>query len=350
MMVGSILQLHNVIWEVSCRRTGLGMVLQRLSKHAQTNPNPVKKLGMCVFYLPNCLYIWDNRQHLLDKTHRNAQRLPGCAVYDVRINALEQKSVVSKSNCYNRWRFPPFCTARLHKVLLLILFYDCCKHGYDAFHKFSDFHDYQKKERKKKKRKKKMTWTRSSWNITRCARGSYLLQLLLELHGPRDDGTPHRVLHALHVGVHAVQGEHLSEARVPIYRILRHVCSVTGVFRRLKDKKKRIKLEECSRVDKRRLTAFTSGSRTKKQRLCLTWCGARLRSDSSLSSPAATPTQPRSCSWLAESCRERRRFLSRQKFELSEDSAQKQNTTSATFGQITAKNRRKLYWRSLFHI
>lgn len=112
----------------------------------------------------------------------------------------------------------------------------------------------------------KMSWTRSSWNITRCARGYYLFQLLLELHGPHDDGTPHRVLHALHVGVHAVQGEHFSEARVPIYRALRHVCTVTGVFQRLKGKGKKIKLEERSRVDKRdgwRLSDFTSRSKTK---------------------------------------------------------------------------------------
>lgn len=114
-----------------------------------------------------------------------------------------------------------------------------------------------------------MTWTRSSWNITRCARGYYLFQLLLELHGPHDDRTPHRVLHALHVGVHAVQGEHLSEARVPIYRALRHVCTVTGVSASSKDWKRRktTKLEERSRVDKRdgwRFSDFTSRSKTRK--------------------------------------------------------------------------------------
>lgn len=95
---------------------------------------------------------------------------------------------------------------------------------------------------------KKITWTRSSLNVTRCARGYYLLQLLLELHGPHDDGTPHSVLHALHVGVHAVQGEHLSRARAPVHRMLRHVCFVTGVSASSEDWKTK-KLEECSRAD-----------------------------------------------------------------------------------------------------
>lgn len=72
-----------------------------------------------------------------------------------------------------------------------------------------------------------MKETRARLNMSRAARGVYLLQLLLELHGPQDDGTPHRVLHALHLGVHVVQGEHLSGARAPVHRMLRHVVFVS---------------------------------------------------------------------------------------------------------------------------
>lgn len=109
--------------------------------------------------------------------------------------------------------------------------YDCHKKCPMCFKSFQN-HDYHRQ-----RQERKITRTRASLNITGWPRGSYLLQLLLELHGPQDDGTPHRVLHALHVGVHAVQGEHLPEARVPVHRLLRHVCVVPGVFRRLKDKK-----------------------------------------------------------------------------------------------------------------
>lgn len=51
----------------------------------------------------------------------------------------------------------------------------------------------------------------------------YLLQLLLDLHGPQDDGTADRVLDPLHVGVQGVQGEHFPAARDPVHRFFRHV-------------------------------------------------------------------------------------------------------------------------------
>lgn len=40
-----------------------------------------------------------------------------------------------------------------------------------------------------------------------------LRQLLLQLHGPLNDGPPHRVLHLLHRGVHGGHGQHLGPER-----------------------------------------------------------------------------------------------------------------------------------------